>query len=342
VDGYFVLGFGIRLCPGEDLEDLLARPDALVWVDIPRCDGRTAMVLSETFGFHDIAIRDCLERNHISKLHVYDDHVFTVLHAPEIGSHGHVHYVELDQFLGPNYLVTVHGPLNPAVDPAVAYLDTEQVRKRIENGRLHPKTPFELSSAIVSALTRREINLIADLAKQSGDLERKLMLGQVGADPEPFLEELFRAWYELLAIRTIAVHSAATYDRMAKLVRSLPPAEQPLVADIADRFHQVASMADGQREFLHGVIEFFQTRTSTHMTIAAEALSGTSVQQNDDMRRITAWVAIVAVPTAVTGFFGQNVPYPGFGENSGFLASITIMLIIAATLFLVFKRKDWL
>jgi len=342
VEVYLVSEFGVKPCPAEDLKGLLGRPDVLVWVDIPRCDGRTAMVLSETFGFHDIAIRDCLERNHMSKIHVYDDHVFTVLHAPEIGSRGHVHYVELDQFLGPNYLVTVHGPLNPVVDPGVAFLDTDQVRKRIDNGRLHPRSPFELSSAIVSALTRREIDLIAGLAKQSGDLERRLMLGEVAADPEPFLEELFKAWYELLAIRTIAVHSAATYDRMAKLVRSLPETERPLVADVADRFHQVASMADGQREFLHGVIEFFQTRTSTHMTIAAEHLSGTSVQQNDDMRRITAWVAIVAVPTAVTGFFGQNVPYPGFGENSGFIASIAIMLIIAATLFLVFKRKNWL
>ena len=166
------------------------------------------MVLSETFGFHDIAIRDCLERNHMSKIHVYDDHVFTVLHAPQIGSRGHVHYVELDQFLGQNYLVTVHGPLNSAVDPEVAFLDTEQVKVRINCGRLRPKTPFELSSAIVSALTRREIDLIADLAKQSGDLERRLMLGEVTADPEPFLEELFKAWYELLAIRTIAVHSA--------------------------------------------------------------------------------------------------------------------------------------
>ena len=249
--------------PAQELQDLLRRPDALIWVDIPRCDGRTALVLSETFGFHDIAIFDCLERNHISKLHVYDDHVFTVLHAPEIGSQGHVHYVELDQFLGPNYLVTVHGPLNPVVDPEVAFLDTGQVLRRIENGRLHPRTPFELSSAIVSALTRREIDLIATLAKQSGDLERQLMLGAVSHDPEPFLEELFKTWYELLAIRTIAVHSAATYDRMAKLVRSLPETERPLVADIADRFHQVSSMADGQREFLHGVIEFFQTRTST-------------------------------------------------------------------------------
>ena len=84
-------------------------------------------------------------------------------------------------------------------------------------------------------------------------------------------------------------------------------------------------MADGQRQFLHGVIEFYQTRTSTHLTVAAEKLASTSVQQNDDMRRITAWVAIIAVPTAVTGFFGQNVPYPGFGETAGFIASAVIM-----------------
>jgi len=218
------------------------------------------------------------------------------------------------------------------------------VLSRIDNGHLHPRSPFELSSAVVSALTRREVDLIAALAKQSGDLERQLMLGgvKVKDDPEPFLDELFKTWYALLAIRTIAVHSGATYDRMANLVRSLPEAERPLVADIADRFHQVASMADGQREFLHGVIEFFQTRTSTHMTIAAESMNTTSVQQNDDTRKITAWVAIVAVPTAVTGFFGQNVPYPGFGQDAGFFASLTIMIVIAATLFLVFKHRKWL
>ena len=67
-----------------------------------------------------------------------------------------------------------------------------------------------------------------------------------------------------------------------------------------------------------------------------------SIQQNDDMRRITAWVAIVAVPTAVTGFFGQNVPYPGFGERAGFYGSIALMVIIASVLYLVFKHKRWL
>jgi len=342
VNVYLVADSGLEQRPTEELKRLLDCPDALIWVDIPLCRGRDAETLSDVFGFHEIAVRDCLERNHVSKMHVYDSHVFTVLHAPEVGTGGHVHYVELDQFLGPNYLVTVHGPLNPVVDPEVAYLDTARVMRRIETGHLRPRSPFELSSAIVSALTRREIDLIASLAEQSGRLEQRVMRGEVMDDPERFLEELFKVWYELLAIRTIAVHSRATYDRMAKLVRSLPESEKPLVKDIADRFEQVGSMADGQREFLHGVIEFFQTRTSTHMTIAAEELAATSVQQNDDMRKITAWVAIVAVPTAVTGFFGQNVPYPGFGATSGFIASTLIMAAIAATLYLIFKRKKWL
>jgi Mg2+ and Co2+ transporter CorA len=68
-----------------------------------------------------------------------------------------------------------------------------------------------------------------------------------------------------------------------------------------------------------------------HTTIAAEQVASTGVQQNEDMRRITASVAIVAVPTTVTGLFGQNLPYPGFGTKVGFLASMIVMLALAVT-----------
>jgi Mg2+ and Co2+ transporter CorA len=116
---------------------LLERQDAVIWVDIPMCDKVGVEVLSEVFGFHRIAVHDCVERNHVSKVHIYPDHVFTVLHAPQLGQRGHVHYVELDQFIGRNYLVTVHGPLNPAVNPQVAFLDTGAVLRRIEEKNLH-------------------------------------------------------------------------------------------------------------------------------------------------------------------------------------------------------------
>ena len=101
-------------------------------------------------------------------------------------------------------------------------------------------------------------------------------------------------------------------------------------------------MADGQREFLHGVIEFYQTRTSTHLTFAAEKSASTGVRQNEDMRKITAWVAIVAVPTAVTGYFGQNVPFPGAGTTAGAIASAVMIVIFAMVLYVIFKHKEWL
>jgi len=273
---------------------------------------------------------------------VYADYLFVVLHAPKVGRRGHVHYVELDQFIGRNFLVTVHGPLNPAVDPAVALVDTAAVLQRIQDGRLVPQSPFDLSHAIVAAMIRREVDLIAELAQQSGRLEQRVMLDEERDDPEAFIEELFQIWYELLAVRTMAVHSTATYAGMTKRARALPETGAPLLADTADQFELLKAMADGQREFLHGVIECYQTRISTHTTIAAEKVASVSVRQNDDMRRITAWVAIVAVPTAVTGFFGQNVPYPGFGRPSGAVASVVLMLVMAVVLYVVFRRKTWL
>ena len=60
------------------------------------------------------------------------------------------------------------------------------------------------------------------------------------------------------------------------------------------------------------------------------------------MRRITAWVAIIAVPTAVSGFFGQNVPFPGFGTTAGAITSTFLIVVLALTLYIIFKRKEWL
>ena len=342
MDVLLVCDAGVERHEVAELPQLLQRHDAVVWVDIPVCDQPAVSVLSDVFGFHPIAVRDCIERNHVSKVHIYPDYVFSVLHAPKIGKRGHVHYVELDQFVGPNYLVTVHGPLSQAVDPEVAFLDTNTVIRRLERKQLPTSSPFELSHAIVSAMIRRESDLIAHLAKESGLLEQRVMLDEEMEDPEAFLEELFQAWYVLLAVRTIATHSSATYGRMARLVRFLPDAAPPLFADIADQFEVIKTMSDGQREFLHGVIEFYQTRTTTHLTIAAQKSASAGVRQNEDMRRITAWVAIVAVPTAVTGFFGQNVPYPGFGTAGGFMASALIIILLASVLFIIFKRKGWL
>ena len=119
----------------DELQKLLKGEDGFVWVDIPDGDEEAEHVLSEVFRFHPLAVKDAVERNRVPKIHAYHDHVFVILHAPERGKHGHVHYIELDQFISVRYLVTVHGPINPAVHPDVALRETGAVLERIQAGR---------------------------------------------------------------------------------------------------------------------------------------------------------------------------------------------------------------
>ena len=238
---------GVEDRPPEELASLLRRETGLVWVDIPNCDDDGARVLSEVFGFHPLAIRDCVERNRVPKVHGYGDHVLVVLHAPELGQRGHVHYLELDQLIGRNYLVTVHGPINPAVDQEVALRETRAVYARIAAGRFRPGSAFELSHAIVSALARNQEAFVEVMTRDVWQLEQRVTGGDVG-DPEGFINELFRARHGLLAVRTMAALSGAIYGRMGGLTR-IPPGGLALVADTADQFDRVRAVADGEKEY---------------------------------------------------------------------------------------------
>jgi len=190
-------------------------------VDIPIWNDEAVHVLSEVFRFHPLAVKDARERNRVPKMHAYHDHVFVILHTPERGRHGHVHYIELDQFVGVRYLVTVHGPINPAVHPDVALRETRAVLERIQAGRLQPVTPSQLSHAIVTVLTRGQEDFIETLTKDVWQLEQRLTGGNVG-DPEKYLDELFRARHGLLAVRTMGAQNGAR--RSPTLVRRQPQA----------------------------------------------------------------------------------------------------------------------
>jgi magnesium transporter len=334
--------------PVQDLAALLAREDGLVWVDIATCDKEAARVLAEVFGFHPMAVRDCVERNRVPKVHAYQDHVFVVLHAPERGERGHVHYIELDQFVGPNYLVTVHGPINPAVDPAAALRETRVVLSRIEAGRLNPATPFELSYAIVSALTRHQEDYVEAVTSDVWRLEQQVTGGQLG-DPETFVNELFRARHGLLAVRTMAALSGAIYGRMTTLAL-VSPDGQRLVADLEDQFDRVRSVTDGQKEYLQGVIDFYQTVLTLRASLVGQVqneevrnLTQASYAQNEEIKKISSWAAIFFAPTLVGTVYGMNFDHmPELHWAVGYPFALFLMVLAPAALYAAFKRRGWL
>ena len=310
----------------EALPQLLARGDGITWVDIPSWDEEAERVLGEVFGFHPLAIRDCRERNQVPKVHVYPDHVFLVLHAPHAGAAGHVHYIELDQFIGSNYVVTTHGPVNPAVPADAMTVETRSLIHRLESGRLRPTAGYELSHGLVSSLTGRLRAFIATLTQAVWTLEQRVTSGHLG-DAEAFLEEMFQARHGLLVVETMSSLSREVYARMVKIEAFGGGVGADLVEDNVDQFARLRAMAHGQKEYLVGTIEFYQARTNTKMTIAAERL---------------AVIAAVTLPiTALSSIYGMNVIVNDETHYGQLAVLLGIMLAMSIALLVWSRRKGW-
>ena len=310
----------------SDVQELLTRDGTLIWVDIPECSDEAVQLLTEVLDCHPLAVRDCMQRNRVPRVRIYPHQQLLIVHGPERGPSGHVHYIELDQIIGDKYVVTVHGPINPAVDPAVALRETEAVRRRIESGRLRPSSPYELSYAIVSALTHGLEGFIEELTRDVWHLEQRVTGGHMG-NPEEFLEELFQARHGLLAVRTMGALGAEVYGRIAVLESRMSVDDRPLVTDVVDQLSRIKALADGEREYLQGVIEFYRARAETKMTIAAERL---------------AVIAVVTLPiTALSSIYGMNIIVNDRTHVPSLIVVLAIMAAMSALLLTWAKRRGW-
>ena len=324
VDVRLITQDGAQRCTPDEIESLLDGP-GLLWIDVRYWDADTAEFLARRLGLHQRTVRDCTARNLVPKAHTHLDQTVLVLHAPEPGEGGHVHYIELDQVIGPNWLLTTHGPMDPAVPLDAAYVETRSVARKLESGRLRPSRAWELSGALVTVMIGRLREYLTALTEQVWNLERQVTGGHLG-DPEQFLEELFGVRHGLLALRTIATSSIEVYGRMEQLsVCAAPDAAQ--LVDVGDQFRRLAALADSQREYLQGVIEFYQTRTGTKMTIAAERL---------------AVIAAVTLPiTALSSIVGMNVIVNEQTLTGPLVVLLAIMLMMSGILLIWTHRKGW-
>jgi magnesium transporter len=310
----------------SELPDLRKRNEGFVWLDIPEWSDEAETLLAKEFHFHPMAITDSRNRNHIPRVHVYPHHVFIVVHAPEIGAGGHVHYLELDQFVGDNFLVTVHGPVNPKVPLESALRETSSVAARLDGGRLHPTSPFGLTYAIVSSIARREAEMVAEIAREVGLMEQRVM-ADVKEDPQEFLSELFAARHELLTIKTMAIQGSEIYRRAIKLTTFAPPEGLELMKDVLDQYETVAHISDSQLVFLMGVTEFYRARTDTKMTIAAERL---------------AVIAAITLPiTSLSSVVGMNVIVNDQTHWGWLIILLVAMLIMSLILLRWAHKQGW-
>jgi magnesium transporter len=326
VDVRFVTADGIQAYDVSALTELLGRGDGFVWLDVPRWEELAEAVLTDVFGAHPLVVEACKQRNHVPTVHGYSDHLFVVLHSPLAGRAGHVHLLELDQIVGRNHVVTVHGPINPVVPEEHAFLETAGVLRRIESGRFRPRSPGELSYAVTSAIARRQRALIGEIAERIPELEDRVMSSSF-RNPEELLEEMFLLRHELITVRTMASQSHDIYARISSLVKGIPADDLPYVKDAAEQFERVRSIGEGESHFLFNVIDLYQTRVSTKMTVAMERL---------------AVIAAVTLPiTALASVYGMNVIVNEKTQLPQVIAVLLVMVVISSLLLRWAKKQGW-
>ncbi len=321
----FVDALGAHLREPDDVVEMFAHDDGFFWIDVAELDDDSRAVL-QGLGCHPRVVEACGQRNLVPTVHGYDDHVFVTTQSPFLGVAGHVHLLELDQVIAQRYLVTVHGPLNPDIDPALALVETEAVLARIEGGRFRPRSPAELSYAITSAVARRQSAVIQDVSQKLPGLERQVMESQL-RDPEVLLETMFLIRHELLTTRTMAAQCNDIWLRMATIRRLADDEDDRFARDLADQFDRVRSLADGESHFLFGVIELYQTKVHTKMTVAMERL---------------AVIAAVTLPvTAIASIYGMNVIVSGSTHYVELGFVLLVMLAISLLLLRWAHRQGW-
>jgi magnesium transporter len=293
--------------------------DAFVWIGLYEPTAEEFDSLAREFHLHPLAVEDAIHAHQRPKLEVYDDMVLLVLKtARYVDPTEVVELGELLVFLGHDYVITVrHGQAS----------ELRAVRETLEN---NPERLRAGPGAVLHAILDRVVDdyapAIDGLQADIDEVEAELFSGE-RSNPA---ERIYRLLREVLAFRRA---SAPLVDPLEKLAsghfEQINPEIRDYFRDVNDHLIRTRDQLDGMHDLLSSSLQ--------------ANLAQVAVRQNEDMRRISAWVAIIAVPTMVAGIYGMNFRHmPELGWTFGYPLALAVMLTACVFLYRYFKRSGWL
>ncbi|WP_113698455.1 magnesium transporter CorA family protein [Nonomuraea lactucae] len=305
--------------PVAEVSDHLEDPSCMVWFDLCAPGPAELGAISEELGLHELAVEDVLHDRQRPKLDVYDSHLFLAAYSVRLDEHGALDATEIDMFVTRQALVTVRE--NDRVD-------IEQVVKAWDASReLAAHGVGYLLHAVLDHLVDGHFEVIQALDEQIEHLEDQLFDGQT---PGPGLQrDSFTLRKNLVGLRRYVLPMREVVNTLLRRdLHIVDPALAPYYQDVYDHVLRVTEWTDSLRDLVSNIRE-------TH-------LSQQGYRLNSIMKKITGVAAIIAVPTMVFGFYGQNIPFPGSEQASGFWTSTIITIAACLLLYRAFRKRDWL
>jgi magnesium transporter len=294
--------------------------ETVIWLDLRDPDHEDLAVVSEEFGLHPVAVEDAIEDHERPKLDRYRTHLFLAAYGVHLDmTTGKLAVSELAAFITHHALITVRKDDG---------LDLGAVVERWD------QSP-DLAEYRVGYLLYGLLDYLVDgyfTALQSLDDYVEGLEDQLFSDT-PQDRAVQRRTFELrkslvLLRRVVLPMREVVNTLMRRDLRIVSEGMHPYFQDLYDHVLRVTEWSDSLRDLANSILE-------TNLTIQGNRM-------NVITKKVTGWAAIVAVPTFITGYYGMNVPYPGFDKAWGWIFSIVSMIVIALLLYIMFKKKDWI
>jgi magnesium transporter len=306
--------------PVAQISEHMADESVTIWLDLRDPDHDDLAVLSEEFGLHPLAVEDAVHKRERPKLDRYRTHLFLTAYGARLDP-GTCELVtsELAAFVTRQALITVRKDDGLDISAIIERWDASPDLARFGVGYL--------LHGLLDYVVDGHFDAVQSLDDTAETVEDELFAD----DSDSF--DVQRRSFEL---RKSLVMLRRTVLPMREVVNALMRRDlhvvgddlMPYYQDVYDHVLRAADWTDSLRDLVTSILE-------TNLTIQGNRM-------NIITKKVTSWAAIIAVPTFITGFYGMNVPYPGFSQQAGLIISVTIMVLAGLALYIVFKRKDWL
>ncbi|MFF9867597.1 magnesium and cobalt transport protein CorA [Streptomyces sp. NPDC013953] len=317
----------------ETFHRLRDEPEGMAWIGLHRPSEAELLSLAAEFDLHELAVEDAMEAHQRPKLERYGDTLFVVLRAARyLDAPEEVDFGELHIFIGTDFLITVRHGAAP---------DLSAVRRRMEETpELLALGPEAVLYAILDAVVDGYAPVVAGVQNDIDEIETEVFRG----DPEVSrriyelsreMVEFQRATRPLVGMLHSLMAGFAKYGTDEELQRRL--------RDVADHVTHTSERVDGFRQALSEILTVNATLVTQQQNAEMRALAEAGFEQNEEIKKISSWAAILFAPTLVGTIYGMNFDHmPELHWVYGYPFAILLMAVVCSSLYVVFKRRDWL
>src|SRR5438445_1280758 len=323
----------IRRTRARDVAVAVARPrpepaelnaSGLTWIHLDAPDADTAEMLREHFGWHPLDVEDVLSKRQRPKIDDYGDegYLFGVLHFPAYDKNiQRLNAGELDFFLGPDYLVTI---ANVALLPVTRLFSRVQEDEQFRN-QLFEKGSGRLLYEVLDDLFDYCFPILDKIAYKLDSIEDDIE----DRRSEEIVTDISKVKQEIISYRKIVKPQRPALRLLERHIERFLPEELELYFDdLVDASERIWDLLDNYKDVL-------AAREATNESVISH-------RQHDVLRILTVFSVILLPVTLITGIFGMNVHFPGFGSTEAFWGIVAAMAVTAGSLAAFFKYKGWL